>query len=338
MADEKNQAEVQGTGGSAPGPQPQPASPAKDGHDKVMETTRKATAWVESAVSAAYRSVKRAVDSGRLHPRCCVERLDRILAWARNAFPSQHFETASGWLVKYGHAGLICAEVLCLLLGLVAAIKLSSGVLLAQGVGLAVLLLILQYTADKFLSAGDGLIKSSPSRLGSAAFLDCLSLLSEMVGILAFLSYLVQARDAHQWSLLWVGLGFWALADAVAFIALHPPLTNLSIEPGVPAGEEAIGIMSFLVKTVVRVVPLGFGVGAIIGTVGLLAGIVSLMRGGGLAAAYESVRLIVVCACLPFAGYVLFAFYHLSIDLMRAVLALPGRMDPRNPHNPRQSG
>jgi hypothetical protein len=258
-----------------------------------------------------------------------VLKLEKLLAWARKVFPQAKFEALSGWFVKYGHAGVAAAVLLCLVFGVVAAIKLAGWIFLAQGIGLAAMLVILQFTAEKFLHAGDTLIKASPSRLGSEAFLDCLALLAELAGILGFLSFFAQARNTDQWSLLWVGIGVWALADAVACIALHPAMTNVAVDPQVSAGEEAIGILSFLVKLVVRVVPIAFGVGAVIGAVGLLFGIGSVLRGGGLLGAHASVKLVAVCACLPFASYVLFAFYHLAIDLMRAILSLPDRGGPR---------
>jgi hypothetical protein len=38
-----------------------------------------------------------------------------------------------------------------------------------------------------------------------------------------------------------------------------------------------------------------------------------------------SIKLIVFCAILPFAAYVLFVFYHLAVDVLQAILALPRR-------------
>jgi len=302
-------------------------SAAGEGDDKFMQATRKATAWVEKGIGSAYKSARGAADSGRFKPRAGIEKLDKLLDWVRERAPEEAFQSLSAWCVRYGHTGLMVAEVLCLLMGVVAAIKLGSWVYLVHGAGLAVLLLILQYTADKFLHAGEALVEASPSRLGSGAFLDCLCLLSGAAGILIMVSYVMLARQSGQWSLLWAGLGAWALCDAIGYIALNPSMANIEIDENVRAGEEAIGIMSFLVKAVVRIVPIAFGIGAIIGVLGLLFGTFSLMGSGQLLAAHASLRLIVLCACLPFFSYVLFAFYHLVIDLMRAILVLPGKLD-----------
>jgi hypothetical protein len=139
----------------------------------------------------------------------------------------------------------------------------------------------------------------------------------------------MHARLSGQWSLIWVGVGGLALFDAVAFIALHPTLTNTSVGESLSAGEEAIGLLSFLVKIVVRIVPIAFGVGTVIGTVGLLFGAVSVVRTGLLTAGRDSLGLIALCACLPFASYVFFAFYHLSLDILRAILELPRKLEPK---------
>jgi len=250
--------------------------------------------------------------------------VDGTLEWARKAFPVEVFESLTGWFTKYGQTGIVCTQVLVVLFCLVAAFKRSSWMLFPYGIGLAILLVVLQYTAVKFMSAGRSLIESSPSRLRSTAFLDCFALLSEITGVMIFLSLLVRA----QWSLFWTGLGVWALCDGMAWIAIHPSLTNISFSDHVGAGEEAIGMMSFVVKAVVRLVPIAFGVGAIIGAVALVFAVFSLLRTGELLAGRAAILLIAFCACLPLAAYVLSTFYHLLIDILRAILLLPGKIHP----------
>ena len=41
-----------------------------------------------------------------------------------------------------------------------------------------------------------------------------------------------------------VGLGIWAVADCIFFVAINPSLVNINISANIRAGEEAIGIMS----------------------------------------------------------------------------------------------
>jgi len=294
--------------------------------DKFLEATKKVASSAEKVIGASYKMIRETVESQRFDPCAGVTILQGLLDRARTLLPAEKFESVAEWCVRYGHAGLVAGQALSVFFGLAAAIKLSNWVFFVQGIGIAVLLWILQYTAHRFLNAGDSLIESSPSRLASPAFLDCLSLLTEAAGILLFISFMLLARRTGQWSLLWAGLGVWALCDAIAYMALNPAMANIEVSEDVRAGEEAIGIMSFFVKAVVRIVPIAFGIGALLGAVGLLFGTFSLMRNGLRTAGLASLRLMILCACLPFASYVVFAFYHLAIDLMRAILVLPDNL------------
>ncbi|MFO7871383.1 MAG: hypothetical protein R6V03_08130 [Kiritimatiellia bacterium] len=294
--------------------------------DKFIEVTRKVTSGAEKAIGNSYKKIKTAASSAKFDPRKSVAAIDRLLDWARNIFPPERYEAVARWSARYGHAGLVAAQVLAMLFYIAAAIKFSSWSLILIGIGVTLLLVALQYTADKFLHAGESMIKASPSRLGSPAFLDCLAVLTEILGVGLFIFCILQIRP-RGWSFLFIGIGLALLCDAVAYIALNPSMANTSFGKKIRAGEEAIGIMSFLMKAVVRLVPLAFGVGAIVGTLGLLFAFFPLLHSGQFAAGAVALRLIIMGACLPLASYVVFAFYHLLVDLMRSILVLPEKLD-----------
>jgi len=305
-----------------------------EGDDKFKEFTQKAADGTAKAIGSAYEKVKDIVAKGNFEPRKSIHILDKILDWAKEKFPPESFEAVSNWFAKYGHGGLVCAQVLAVVFFLISAIVTRTFSLVFVGLGYSVLLVILQYTADKFLSAGDTLIKSSPSRLSSKAFLNCLALIAEALGIIV----LIKSIADWQMAGFIVGLGFWALCDAIAYIAINPSLANITIDEDTAAGEEAIGILSFVVKAVVRIVPFAFGIGAMLGSVAILAATLSLLFKGSEAfhlTAVLPVKFVVFCACLPFASYVVFALYHLIIDVLRAILVIPGKIDKLNDDLPR---
>ncbi len=288
--------------------------------DKFIRITKKAISSTEKIIEESYKKAKSASRAWSFDPNVSIKFLDRLLNWARTMFPAEKFESLAAWCIRYGHAAFVVAQVLALLFFLAAAFKLSNWVYLLCGIGFAIFLAILQYTANKFLNAGPSLIQSSPSKLGSDAFPDCLALLVEVAGILIFLKFTLDARIEHQWNLVLVGLGIWALCESVAYVALNPKMVNISISNKISAGEEAIGILSFFVKAMVRIVPIAFGIGTIIGNLALLFAIFTPMSGGLPVAGISALGLIIACGCLPFASYVIFAFYHLILDILQSIL------------------
>jgi len=289
--------------------------------DKFLQATHRVTRTAEKAIGTSYRKIRDTVKSTTFRPAMGVESLQSLLNWCRSAFPPETFASLGQFLVRAGHIGLLSALVLSVVFGVSAALKLSNWIYLLFGLGVALVLWVLQFTADRFLNAGDALVSDSPTKLRSTAFLDCACLLAEAAGILVFISFAMLARGMQQWGLLLIGLAGWGLADAVAYVSMHPVLLNIDTSEDVSAAEEAIGILSFFAKVAVRIVPIAYGVGAVLGAVGLLCGIVSVISDGLVLTAMASIRLVGLCSILPLLSYVLFAFYHLAIDLMRAVLA-----------------
>ncbi|OGV63188.1 MAG: hypothetical protein A2498_04500 [Lentisphaerae bacterium RIFOXYC12_FULL_60_16] len=310
-------------------PQQIPATPPPE-HDTFMQATRKALGALERFVGWLYQSARKALGNVHIEPYAVIRRIDRLLVWARTTFPPDKFDSVSAWAARSGHGGLIVAQILALIFFLVVAIKLENWVFILHGAGIAALLVILQYSAERFMNAGKSLIQASPSRMNSGAFLDCLALIVEVGGILMFIAFIMQARRLSSWSPFWTGLGVWALCDCVAYIALNPSMANTTVSSGGSAGDEAIGILSFFVKAIVCIVPLAFGIGAVIGSVALFIAIFSVIGDiNRIAAGQQALWLIGLCACLPFGTYLLFVLYHLAIDVIQAILAIPQKLEKR---------
>ena len=171
------------------------------------------------------------------------------------------------------------------------------------------------------------MIQAEPSRLGSAAFLDCVAVLAEIAGIVAFIHSVVLAWHLRQWGPVGNGVVTWVFLDALAHIALNPSLINLTVSGDVRASDEAFGILSFAAKALVRLVPFVFGAGVIVGDLLLAWANVPLIRRGFDVDGRRAFALICLCAALPLASYVFFAFYHLLVALLCAILAVPRKLD-----------
>jgi hypothetical protein len=294
---------------------------------KTIEFTKTAVNATEKAVVTSFDKTKNFVQ--HVDPRKGVRFIETLLNWDRKIFPPDVFEKVVDWFGKAGFFGLLAAQILAAVLFVITAIKMQGQFwsTVFYGLGVIILLAILQFTADRFLSADRAMIEHSPSRMGSAAFLECLAVLAEIAGIGAFIFYIVQAKQMSQWSLLWNGIGAWVLLDALAHIALNPSMVNLTIVDDVRAGDEALGILSFVAKAIVRLVPVAFGVGVIVGDVLLAWSSVALIKDGDFQMGNNSIKLLCLCACLPLASYIFFAFYHLTLDLLWAILAVPRKLD-----------
>lgn len=291
--------------------------------DEFVDGAKKAATTAGKAIGTAGKKATEAVKSVHKDPLFTVRFLDKLLDWTRTTFPADMFDSIVAWFTRYGHTGIVLSAVVALVFWGWAWLRPDTPGLLScalQGVGYAILIVVLQYTATRFLDAGQALVKSSPSKLGSAAFLDSLALLAEISGIIAFFVFLAQ----RQWSMFFIGLGVLTLCDSVAFVALHPSIANIKISEKTAAGEEAIGILSFFIKAVVKIVPIVFGVGSFVGLLVLTISTVGIFP---VAAGKSALKMIVACACLPFFSYILFAVYHLAIDVLRAILVLPAKID-----------
>ena len=251
------------------------------------------------------------------------------LGAVRAFFSTTLLERGSGAMVWLGQWGLLAAGVVGFVVSMVLIKEKGAGNFLVAPLWVLACAVLL-YVARRFLGAGEKLIASSPTRLGSSAFLDCLGLLGVLAGVGGLiwgLSASIQEKDV---TLLLYGVGIFVVAEVLACIALNPSLINVKVEEGTAAGEEAIGVLSFAMKAVVKMVPLVFGLGAAAGTLLFVAAFFQCFGKSapqGMLRADQAMTVTVYAGLLPLAGYLAFLLYYLTIDVLRAVLSIPGKID-----------
>ena len=112
---------------------------------------------------------------------------------------------------------------------------------------------------------------------------------------------------------------------------MHPQMLNISISKNTNAGEEAIGLLSFFMKGILKLIPIAFGSGIIIGSTNLVIAIYKLLSGGDPILtnleAYISGIIIITSATIPFLAYIYFLIYYISIDIILSILMLPKKLD-----------
>lgn len=234
------------------------------------------------------------------------------------------------WLTLIGHFAILVAAVLGLLFALIFAIRTNSFTGFLYGIGWVILIFVIQYTAKRFLPAGTTLIKNNPTQLSSKAFLDCFGFLVLIGGIIVLIMSIVEAIRYGAIQPFLYGLGTFFFMEFIALVSFNPDDININIVEENPAGQEALGIVTFFIKGLMKLVPIFFGVFIVIGTIFLFIDLIGLF-GSRVEAAwfsgYNNAESILQAALLPFAAYIFFVLAYLAIDIIKSILSIPEKLD-----------
>jgi len=230
-----------------------------------------------------------------------------------------------------GHLAYMAAAVIVVLAFLILGIRADSfevfftGLLILLPVAVAA-----HYLAALFLDAGSALLRKSPSELSSPAVLAFFALVFLAGALYCFAMALYGVIRGGPFLDFGIRMGEAAVLFYACGIALNPSTVNVHAGTDLSAGEEALGIAMFLVKLPARLVPFLFGVGSL---VGLCAAIYLLYlvfaREPALVfhPAYEIAHWVLGVALIPFLVYVGFTVAYLAVELLRAILRTPGRIE-----------
>lgn len=234
------------------------------------------------------------------------------------------------WLTWIGHLAIIVAAALGFLFAIIFAIRTNSFTGFLYGIGWVILIFVIQYTAKRFLPAGESLIKNNPTQLGSKAFLDCFGFLVLIGGIIVLIMSIITAVQAGSVQPFLWGLGVFFFLEFLALVSFNPDEITINIVDENSAGQEAVGIVTFFIKGYMKLVPIFFGVFLVIGVISLFIDMIGLF-GSNVGGAWERGNAdalgIINAAILPFLAYVLFAFAYLVIDVIKAILSIPEKLD-----------
>jgi hypothetical protein len=257
--------------------------------------------------------------------------LRKLLEVLRKGISEDGLALADRIARQAGHLAYMAAAVFLVLAFMVLGIRADSFRIFFTG--LLILLpaaAILHFLAALFLDAGSALLKKSPSELASAAVPVLFALVFLAGALFCFLMGLYDLINGGPF----LRFGYWLGGAAVLLyacgLALHPPTVNVTAGTDMSAGEEALGIGMFLVKLPVRLVPFLFGVASVVGlcaAVYLLYLVIAKDLLFVTDEAYDIARSVLGVALIPFLVYVGFAFAYLLVELLRAILRTPGRIE-----------
>lgn len=315
-----------------PPPQTHAAPAEEKPKDEAAEKFKEGGKAILEGAAAQFSKIRDAEDSHAYLPH--LKLLDGLLNFARKLLSGSFLDKIDDYAIKFGNVGLIVAAIFLFLGSLITAVK-SSDYMSTPLMGFLTLLVLClaQYVAVKFLGAGKTLIEKSPSRLSSNAFLECIALLGLLAAIGTFGSGLVMAIQMKTLAPFLAGLGASLVLLYLTGIALNGETVSVRVAGDASAGEEAIGIYAFLLKSILRLVPFAFGVGMIGFALFIIYSVVLLpfksdiafsMASGAVAA---SAIPLTYLAIMPFAIYIAVLVLYLTIDVIRATLVIPGKLD-----------
>jgi len=264
--------------------------------------------------------------------------LERIAGWLSPAFVERSLDVSR----NFGQWAILGGAGLTLIYSIFAAIHSNSFAAFMTGIGFIAALAVAQFSAIRFLTAATRTINNTPSQVSSPAFLECTGLLLLLASVGTLIGGLVTAIRMETITPFLPAVLFSATFMYVGATALHPKLVNVNLGVG-SAGEEGIGLLSFFLKAGLKLVPLFFLLLAVGGDLAILASfiergqpvanaIVSVLQfaptaGLDVSAGFGGSAVVMVGALLPMIGYFLFLLGHLVIDLVRAVLCVPTKLD-----------
>ena len=254
----------------------------------------------------------------------------------RRFWGGKRFATETKWATRAGHVLAMIFAITYILHELIRAGKSGEwGGPMIEVILACLLLPVLQYVAHQFISASNRLLASSPTVVNNTALLDIFGLIAFVacVGILIFSIYTtITFADTD---FLKVGIGSAILAYLVSSLAFSPESLNIGSGESTSAGDEAVGILTFFVKSLLVLGPFVYAGGGLIACLSLmyetkyLIDEEFLMYTGGI----DSAQVMFAAGVYPLVLYVLFLVYYIFVDLLRAIFNLDRNLQAMRNHS-----
>ncbi len=310
-----------------------------EGRPKAAKDTPAAPAKEAPAApeSPAFQSapepptVHAATPTERVHGRRGDHVFDILLDALRAQFTARFIDSTTRLFVTCGNIGLLAVMGMSLVFSLVSAIKSNAFNQLIPGLIFFLVLAVLQYVANRCSTALERLNRTTGGHIQSQTFPDCFALINVIAGIGILLFMTIAAIQTEIYTGVLLGLVVFVICQYLAFISLNLCCLNIQVEEKADAGEESIGVLSFLLKAVIRLVPVAYGAGVVYAAVLFFyAFYLRLIADDALGAADSAFSGMLWgggAGLLPFLGYLLFLSYYLWVAVVRAILAIPGKLD-----------
>jgi len=252
--------------------------------------------------------------------------IDQLLDRLRNGILLDFFEDHQKWLVTAGLYGLYLSALLGIIACFYFPAEYSSvkwGPAVMTGLSWSGLCLVTHYLAVKFIPGMGAIIQNTPSSLASTAFLDALAVLFMIAGVGSLVGCVFTALSEDSLNILLAGMFAFVFCEYIVSLCLKPKRLNIGIDAHCSAGQEFLGITSFVIKVGMKLTPIIFGSGVLFGILHIF---------GMFGSNYEHVKQIradlfaglpyLLASLSPVIAYIAFLSYYIVIDVVAAILSL----------------
>lgn len=251
--------------------------------------------------------------------------VDRILHLLRSDFNARFVESASRLARDCGLYGLWFAVAAVATFTVLSPAEENPLGNILSGAMLILLLAALQYVAGKFCDALERLNRTVGGSLASTAIPDSMALLSIVAGLAILFGSIPLAARGATLPIILLGIAGFIDCVLIAFAALNPATLHITIASDeASADDEALGVLMFFAKILVRAAPVVFGTGVLAGTLILGDACYLLSAADSHSSAQFTAdiarAILLTSAVLPLAIYLLFILFNLVLSLCRAVI------------------
>ncbi len=258
---------------------------------------------------------------------------DLVVDAARKGCPVELADTIATTAGAAGVYGLYSSAALVLFGGVLLAVRTNMLGVMLFALGASIAVLVGQYVANRLLGALRGAIAANKIVLGSLAIPDSVFVIASVVTIGHGARCLYEAIQTRMIASVVEAVAILVVGAFTALVAITPRGLGVEVDPKCRAGQEAVGVLAFLFKLALRCTPLVFAAGVIYVTYQLVTLTYAIITSdvAGLDAimgrvAIQLLELFTVLA-LPLVAYMLMLVYYLLLDVIMAIVSLPGRVD-----------
>lgn len=204
-------------------------------------------------------------------------------------------------------------------------------------IGSLIALAICVYAATKMMDALSKVISSSVCKISSLNIFSVMTAIGLLLTVASLLGGIYFAIEFETVQLFLYGLGGAVFFALITLYTANPEKFGIVADETASAGEDFVSISTFGLKVMLRLVPVALLVLSVIGIIQIIPMLfTSYIRSGenanhlmtmNMLADMTTSMVFVFIGLMPLVVYLIYISYYVALDLIRAILQLPGKLD-----------